>query len=217
MVSQFGMSFTPWVPMQGPLQPWTPPPCTSKGSLCKWFFVKSSCATTTTTTAQAASSFCYSEDEAQAGAAYFNAEVCGQSDTESCVFNNEHAAHEFCNKNFVCVGVEMVSQFGMSFTPWVPMQGPLQPWTPPPCTSKGSLCKWFFVKSSCAPTTTTTTQVAPSFCYSEDKAQAGAAYFNAEVCGQSDTESCVFNNEHAAHEFCNKNSACVGVEMVSQF
>merc|ERR1711988_1100676 len=182
--------------------------------------------TITTTTAPPSS--CYLEDKAQKGAAYFRAEACGHN-ASTCEFNDERAARDFCNEHSSCVGVEKAAHPGSVngistiFTRWAPMMGPLEPRFPtassmgsPAAVTLAPAGPWtFFVKTACGSVPTgppaATTQAPPSFCYLEDKAQKGAAYFRAEAC-RHNSSTCEFNDFRAAQDFCNEHSSCVGVE-----
>lgn len=178
-----------------------------------------------TTTTAFTDVFCYAADNTQTGSAYFSGD-CGVDGWEvegKCLFPEQTSAEQFCSRQTDCVGIELVRQKGTTGLSLYPMKVALKSWTPPACIG-AEACYGFLVKNDCINIPTTTTTTAEPLCFAHayvlNNSTTGSGYFSSE-CGDDGAENdqgrCVFTNLPSARAFCNKETQCVGLEIVSQF
>jgi len=186
--------------------------------------------TVRTTTTAFTDVFCYAADNTHVGSSYFSGD-CGADGWEfegKCLFSELASAQHFCSRSTDCVGIQLVSQPGTTGVSLYPMKASLKSWTPPSC-SAAETCYTFQVKADCnnmptTITTTTTTSTTEPICFAHayelNNCATGSTYFSSE-CGDNGAENdqgrCVFTSSASARDFCNKQTQCVGLEIVSQF
>jgi len=177
----------------------------------------STTSTTTTTTTTTEMPECdglpYLLDNTKTGMKYFG-DGCDEAavpDSQGkCAFGSLAAAELFCSNHTLCVGVEVVSEFGMPGGSVYPMKGEeLRPWREPWC-SKGQQCKSFLVKP--------TSHICVAFAYPKVDRR-GTMHFS-QNCGKDSREDarghCFFDTVQLAQAFCDQSAECVGMHVISQ-